>query len=158
MKFIVAGFSASAAMVGLFVAAAGISLAHMTQLPIFDAAASIIIGMMLLMLALFLARETKKLLIGESAGVKDRENIRGVISRVPKIKTCGQLLTIHMGPEDILVNMEVEFIDGLSTDDLEAAVDRIETGVKAAVPAITKIFIEAQSLKKKPSTSNASDK
>ena len=72
-------FEDSAAMVGLFVAAAGISLAHMTQLPVFDAAASIFIGVILLVLALFLARETKNLLIGESAGIKDRENIRSVI-------------------------------------------------------------------------------
>ncbi|MGD2037085.1 MAG: cation diffusion facilitator family transporter [Desulfobacterales bacterium] len=151
-------FEDSAAMVGLFVAAAGISLAHMTQRPIFDAAASIIIGVILLMLALFLARETKDLLIGESAGIKDRENIRGVICCVPEIKTCGQLLTMHMGPEDILINMEVEFIDDLSTDQLEAAIDRIETNVKKAVPEATKIFIEAQSLKKKPSKPKASDK
>jgi divalent metal cation (Fe/Co/Zn/Cd) transporter len=54
--------------------------------------------------------------------------------------------------------MEVEFIDDLSTDQLEAAIDRIETNVKKAVPEATKIFIEAQSLKKKPSKPKASDK
>ena len=148
-------FEDSAAMVGLFVAAVGISLAHMTQLPVFDAAASIFIGVILLILALFLARETKNLLIGESAGIKDRENIRGVICSVPEIKTCGQLLTMHMGPEDILVNMEVEFIDDLSTDQMEAVIDRIEINIKKAVPEVTKIFIEAQSLKKRPSKSKA---
>jgi len=151
-------FEDSAAMVGLFVAAVGISLAHITQLPVFDAAASIIIGVILLILALFLARETKNLLIGESAGIKDRENIRGVICSVPEIKTCGQLLTMHLGPEDILVNMEVEFIDDLSTDHLEAVIDRIEINIKKAVSEVTKIFIEAQSLKKKPAKSKVSDK
>jgi cation diffusion facilitator family transporter len=149
-------FEDSAAMVGLFVAAVGISLAHITQMPVFDAAASIIIGVILLILALFLARETKDLLIGESAGIKDRENIRGVIFSVPEIKRCGQLLTMHMGPEDILVNMEVEFIDDLSTDQMEAVIDRIEINIKKAVPEVTKIFIEAQSLKKKLAKSKAS--
>ena len=141
-------FEDSAAMIGLFIAAAGISLAHITGITYFDAVASILIGIMLFILALFLGRETKALLIGESAGSKDRERMRQVICCVPEIKQCGKLLTMHMGPEDILVNMEVEFIDGLSTDELEAAIDRIEMSVKAAVPAVTKIFIEAQSLKK----------
>lgn len=139
----------SAAMIGLFLAAVGISLAHVTGMPFFDSAASILIGIMLFILALFLARETKALLIGESAGIKDRERIRQVICNVSEIKHCGQILTMHMGPKDILLNMEVEFIDNLSTDELEAAVERIERSVKAAVPAVTKIFIEAQSLKKK---------
>ena len=135
----------------------GISLAHVTGIPFFDAAASILIGVMLFILALFLARETKALLIGESAGSKDRERIRQIICSVSEIKQCGQLLTMHMGPEDILVNMEVEFIDGLSTDELEATVDKLEVRVKDAVPAVSKIFIEAQSLKKKPSTFKAQD-
>jgi cation diffusion facilitator family transporter len=139
----------SAAMIGLFLAAVGISLAHVTGMPFFDSAASILIGIMLFILALFLARETKALLIGESAGIKDRERIRQVICNVFEVKHCGQILTMHMGPKDILLNMEVEFIDNLSTDELEAAVERIERSVKAAVPAVTKIFIEAQSLKKK---------
>ncbi len=142
-------FEDSAAIIGLFVAAAGISLAHVTGMPFFDAAASILIGILLFILAIFLARETKALLIGESAGSKDQERIRQVICGVPEIKRCGKLLTMHMGPEDILVNMEVEFIDDLSTDELEAVVDRVELGVKDAVPAVSKIFIEAQSLIKK---------
>ncbi|MBC8430880.1 MAG: cation transporter [Desulfobacterales bacterium] len=143
----------SAAMVGLFVAAIGISLAHVTGRPIFDAAASIFIGVVLFILALFIARETKALLIGESAGSRDRERIQQAICGVTEITSCGQLLTMHMGPEDILVNMEVEFLDDLSTDELETAIDKIEQNVKAAVPAVTKIYIEAQSLKKKPAKS-----
>jgi len=139
----------SAAMMGLFVAALGISLAHLTHMPIFDAAASIIIGAILLVLALFLARETKNLLIGESAGTRDRESIRNIICSDPEVKSCGQLLTMHMGPEDILVNMAVEFIDDLSTDQMEAVIDRIEMEIKKAVPEVSRIFIEAESLKKK---------
>ncbi len=149
-------FEDSAAMVGLFVAAVGISLAHITHMPVFDAAASIIIGVVLLILALFLARETKNLLIGESAGIKERENIQSVICSVPEVKRCGQLLTMHMGPEDILVNMEVEFIDDLSTDQMEVVIDRVEMEIKKAVPEVSKIFIEAESLKKKPTKTTAS--
>jgi divalent metal cation (Fe/Co/Zn/Cd) transporter len=131
------------------VAAVGISVAYVWQKPIFDAIASIMIGLVLLVLALFLAYETKELLIGESATKKDRETIREVIGDIPEIRECGNLLTMHMGPNDILVNIEVEFVDDLSTDEVEAAVDRIESRIKQAVPAVTKIYIEAQAVRKK---------
>ena len=150
-------FEDSAAMIGLFMAALGISLAYIYRMPVFDAAASIFIGVLLLILALFLARETKNLLIGESAGIKEREHIRRVICSVSEIKQCGQLLTMHMGPDDILVNMEVEFSDDLSTDQMEAVIDRVEKEVKQVVPEVTKIFIEAQSLKKKSTKTKTSD-
>ncbi|UCE83140.1 MAG: cation transporter [Deltaproteobacteria bacterium] len=142
-------FEDTAAMIGLIVAAVGISVAYVWQMPIFDAIASITIGLVLLVLALFLAWETKELLIGESATKKDREAIQEAISHIPEIGACGSLLTMHMGPNDILVNIEVEFVDDLSTDEVEAAVDRIESRIKQAVPAVTKIYIEAQGVKKK---------
>ena len=138
----------SAALLGLLVAAAGISLAYVTKVPVFDAIASIVIGVVLLLLSFFLARETKELLIGESATKKDRERIHKIITDMAEIKQCGRLLTMHLGPDDILVNIDVEFIDELSTDEVEAAIDRIESRVKEAVPEVTKIYIEAQALKR----------
>lgn len=148
-------FEDSAALLGLMAAAAGISLAHITQMPIFDALASIIIGTVLLILALFLARETKELLIGESATREDREEIRQVLSTIPEIRQYGRLLTMHLGPDDILVNIDVEFVDGLSTDEVEATVDKIEARIKEAVPAVTKIYIEAEAIMKKSTEASA---
>jgi len=139
----------SAALVGLTVAAVGISLAYTTEQPVFDAIASVVIGVILLVLALFLARETKALLIGESATKRDRELIRKAVCSIPEIGRCGRLLTMHLGPDDILVNLDVEFVDGLSTDEVEDTVGRIESRVKEAVPEVTRIYIEAQSLKTK---------
>jgi len=142
-------FEDTAALIGLLVAAVGITLAYTTKMSNFDGVASILIGVVLLVLALFLARETKELLIGESATRTDREKIQRAICTMPEITQCGRLLTMHLGPEEILVNIDVEFVDGLSTDELEAAIDRIESRVKEAVPTATKIYIEAQALKKK---------
>jgi cation diffusion facilitator family transporter len=142
-------FEDSAALIGLLVAAVGITLSYTTEMSIFDALASILIGVVLLVLALFLARETKELLIGESAARRDREKIRTAICTMPEIRQCGTLLTMHLGPDDILVNIDVEFVDHLSTDELEAAIDRIESEVKEVVPTATKIYIEAKALKKK---------
>jgi len=138
----------TAALIGLLVAAAGIILAYTTKVSIFDSIASILIGVVLLVLALFLARETKELLIGESAARRDREKIHQAICTMPEIKECGTLLTMHLGPDEILVNIDVEFVDHLSTDELEAAIDRIESRVKDAVPTATKIYIEAKAVKK----------
>lgn len=142
-------FEDTAALIGLLVAAVGITLAYTTKMSIFDAIASILIGVVLLVLALFLARETKELLIGESAGRRDREKISQAICTMPEISQCGSLLTMHLGPDDILVNIDVEFVDGLSTDELEAAIDRLESRVKEVVPTATKIYIEAKAVKKK---------
>jgi cation diffusion facilitator family transporter len=142
-------FEDSAALIGLLVAATGITLSYITEMSIFDAIASILIGVVLLVLALFLARETKELLIGESAARRDREKIHTAICTMPEIRQCGTLLTMHLGPDDILVNIDVEFVDHLSTDELEAAIDRIESEVKEVVPTATKIYIEAKALKKK---------
>jgi len=139
-------FEDSAAMIGLFIAGVGISLAHFFHNPIFDALASVFIGLILLVLALFLARETKALLIGESATRLDREKIAQMVCSLPEIERCGRLLTMHLGPNEILVNMDVEFADNLSTDDLESIVAQIESRVKAAVPEATRIYIEARSL------------
>jgi cation diffusion facilitator family transporter len=141
-------FEDTAALIGLLVAAIGVTLAYTTKMSIFDAIASILIGVVLLVLALFLARETKELLIGESAGRRDREKIHQTICAMPEIRQCGSLLTMHLAPDDILVNIDVEFVDGLSTDELEAAIDLIESRVKGAVPTATKIYIEAKALKK----------
>ncbi|MFC2173089.1 cation diffusion facilitator family transporter [Acidobacteriota bacterium] len=139
----------SAAMIGLVVAGIGITLAHQTGMPVFDALASIVIGILLFFVAIILARETKELLIGESATKKDRARIMEVLKAVPEISVCGSLLTMHLGPDDILVNLDVEFADRLSTDELEAVIDKIETGIREAVPAVKKIYIEAESIRQR---------
>jgi cation diffusion facilitator family transporter len=141
-------FEDTAALIGLMIAAVGITVAYTTRIAIFDAIASMVIGAVLLLLAVFLAWETKELLIGESAARRDREKIHQTICSMPEIRHCGRLLTMHLGPDDILVNIDVEFVDGLATDELEAAIDRIESRVKEAVPAVTRIYIEAKAVKK----------
>ncbi|WDN87103.1 hypothetical protein BuS5_00071 [Desulfosarcina sp. BuS5] len=141
-------FEDTAALVGLFAAFIGISLAHYLQMSVIDGITSIIIGIILLVVALFLARETKELLIGESASRADRYKMYQAVSGIPEVCKCGRLMTMHLGPDDILVNLEVEFKDNLSTDEVESAIDKIELEIKKAVPAVGKIYIEAESLRK----------
>jgi len=139
-------FEDTAALLGILVAACGITLSYLAGLPILDAGASIVIGIILLVVALFLARETKALLLGESASREDREAMQRIILNTSQVTRLGSLATMHMGPRDILVAVDIEFQDGLTTDEVEAAIDGIETGIKEAVPEVTRIYIEAESL------------
>ncbi|MHC4861556.1 MAG: cation diffusion facilitator family transporter, partial [Planctomycetota bacterium] len=97
--------------------------------------------------ALFVGWRTRGLLIGEAATVADRRRIREAVEGVPQVVALLQVLTLHLGPEDVLVNLNVNFADGLDTDALEAAIDEIEKRIRAAVPTAKRIFIEAESIR-----------
>ena len=92
---------------------------------------------------------TKRLLIGQSASPREEELIRQAISTVDGVEAIVELKTLHMGGEYILLNLGISFASGLTTDKLETTIDRIERAVKAAVPAVQRIFIEADSFRRK---------
>jgi cation diffusion facilitator family transporter len=140
----------SAALFGLSIALGGILLASITENPVFDGAASIIIGIILALVALVLFYETKSLLIGEGVSETDLRKIRSCIATVPEVKEVVNILTMHLGPDDILVNLDINFVDDLSTDQIEEAIDRVEQAIQEHLPAVKKIFVEAESLKKTP--------
>jgi cation diffusion facilitator family transporter len=138
----------SAALFGLSIALLGILLASLTDNPVFDGAASIIIGIILALVALVLFYETKSLLIGEGVSESDLRKIRSCIASVSEVKEVVNILTMHLGPEDILVNLDINFANDLSTDQVEEAIDKVERAVQEQLPAVKKIFVEAESLKK----------
>jgi len=138
-------FEDSAAMLGLIVAAVGIGLSHYLHMPEIDAIASILIGVILAAIAMLLAYESKGLLIGESASRPMQESIRGIVGETAGILGTNEMLTMHLGPRDILVNLSLDFADQLSSVEVEAAISALERRIKAAHPEVTRIFIEAQS-------------
>ena len=140
-------FEDSAALLGILVAATGITLTLLTDDSVYDGLASLVIGLILFGAAAFIGWRTRGLLIGEAATEADRERIRAAVAGVPEVARVLETLTLHLGPEDVLVNINVNFKDGLTTDDLERAVDDIETRIRAAVPTARRIFIEAESLR-----------
>jgi divalent metal cation (Fe/Co/Zn/Cd) transporter len=140
----------SAAIFGLSIALAGILLASLTSNPVFDGLASIVIGIILALVAFLLFYETKSLLIGEGVSETDLRKIRAGIATVPEVKEVVNLLTMHLGPEEILVNLDINFVDDLSTDQVEEAIDKVERAIQEQLPAVKKIFVEAESLKKTP--------
>ena len=102
-------FEDSAAMLGLVVAFLGVWLADTTGVLYFDGIASVIIGLILGGTAIWLAYETKGLLIGEAANTRIVEGIRGLVQESEGVERLNEVLTMHMGPDFILVNLSVHF-------------------------------------------------
>jgi len=138
-------FEDSAAIVGVAIAMIGVVLANVTSDERWDGAASIAIGLLLAATAWILAFETKKMLIGEAASREDRSAIRAAALAVPEVSSVGRLLTMHVGTDRILVNMEADFEDGLTDDQVEAAIDKMEGAIREAVPSVEQIFVELES-------------
>lgn len=138
-------FEDSAAMLGLVVAMIGIALAQYLHMPVLDGAASIAIGVILATTAALLAYECKGLLIGEAASPAVIVSIRKTASAQEGVDAVNEVLTMHLGPEDILANLSLDFADGLSSEQVEATITGLEQAIKAEHPQVKRIFIEAQS-------------
>jgi cation diffusion facilitator family transporter len=143
-------FEDSAALAGIVVATVGISLTIVTGNGVYDAVASLLIGVILFLAAAFIGMRTRALLLGEAATDADRKRIRQAVESVPQVSSLIELLTLHLGPEDILINLNIEFADDLKTDEIEAVIDDIEGRIRNAVHGAGRIFIEADSLKGSP--------
>ena len=138
-------FEYSAAMLGIVVAFLGVLLVDLTGILIFDGIASIIIGLILGGTAVWLAYETKGLLIGESANEMVIKGIREIILKYDGLENLNEVLTMHMGPEFILVNVSIDFKDDIKAGDLEDIIARMDTEIKESFPTVKRIFVEAES-------------
>ncbi len=135
-------FEDSVAVLGILVAATGLVVADVTGDPHWDGVASMVIGVMLCVTAWILAIETKGMLVGESAARDVRAAIRAAALSVGEVDTVERLLTMHLGPDEILVNLDVTVEEGRSGAQLEELTDRIEAAIAAVVPQATRVFIE----------------
>ncbi len=137
-------FEDAAALLGLLVALAGVYLGHTLNEPMFDGLASVIIGVLLTIIAILLAYETKALLIGESADPEIRNSIYEIVANDPAAGRAQRPLTLHFGPEVVLLALDVEFKDELTADEIEAAIIRMESQIREKHPIVKRIFIEAK--------------
>lgn len=138
-------FEDTAALIGLFVAMVGIFLSDYLQLPFLDGVASIIIGIILATTAGLLAYECKGLLTGEAASDDVVSGVKWIIGENPFILHVNEVLTLHLGPKDILLTVSLDFKDNLSSKQVEEAISSFEIRIKEKFPEITRVFIEAQS-------------
>lgn len=137
-------FEDTAALCGLLIALIGIYLAHTLNIPELDGVASILIGVVLAISAILLARETKGLLMGETADPKLRNDILLIAQGDEAVQSANGVLTEQMGAHQVLASLSLEFEDNLSSDDIEACVNRIEAKIKQIHPEIVALFIKPQ--------------
>lgn len=137
-------FEDSAALLGLAIAFAGILASQLTGIPQFDGAASIGIGLVLGITAVFLARETKSLLIGESASAKLETAILEIAGRHPAVHRANGVLTVHLGPMQVVAALSLEFLDRLTAPEIESCVAEIERAIRQEHPQVTTLFVKPQ--------------
>ncbi len=137
-------FEDSAAMLGLLIAMLGIWLTQVTGIAIFDGIASILIGLILGGTAVWLAIETKGLLIGEGANKEVISSIRRLAESFPEVEKVNELLTMHMGPDFILVNISIRFKRGQITREIESVIQEIDAAIKAEQVLVKRVFVEAE--------------
>ena len=140
-------FEDTAALLGLVVAFVGIFLGHVLENPYLDGAASIVIGLILGGVAAFLAFETKGLLIGEGVDPKTLASVRALVRQDDAVNEVKKSLTMHFGPNDVLLALEVRFKRHLRSAQIAEAINRLEAQIREKHPEIKHIFIEAKSLK-----------
>lgn len=139
-------FEDTAAVAGLVVALVLLASAYHWQLPILDGVASVLIGCLLCTVAWLLARETRSLLVGESADPAVRRSIEHLVSQDPAVDRVLRIMTMHLSPDEILLNLDIDFRKDLGPlGALEVAVDRIERTIRRHHPEVRYIFIEARS-------------
>ena len=137
-------FEDSAAALGLVTAFIGIALGQWLGQPWLDGAASVVIGIILFGTAAVLAYECKGLLIGESASQRVVDGIRELIAAEPAVVHVNELRTMHMGPNDILLAVSLDFDHQINVVALEAAISGLERAIKQRFPEIKRVFIEVQ--------------
>jgi cation diffusion facilitator family transporter len=139
----------TAALLGLLIAFFAVLLGHLTGWPYFDGLGSVLIGVLLLSVSLFFAAECKALLVGEGLLPEDIERIQIIMEAEPRVDACRRPLSLYFGPNEVLVNLDVHFVDGLDSDEIEETVDRLESAIKKALPVVNRIYIEADTIRTK---------
>ena len=140
-------FEDSAAMLGLVIAFLSLLLGQITGNLYYAGVASILIGCILAGTAIWLAYETKGLLIGESANQETVDKIREYAQTYPIVEQVNEVLTMHMGPDYVLVNLSIDFSDSSVVGDIEKTIAKIDAQLKQQFPEIKRVFIEAESKK-----------
>jgi cation diffusion facilitator family transporter len=134
-------FEDSAALIGLVIAFAGLAAVQYLNLAWADAAASIMIGSVLAVTAMALARETKSLLTGEAASPAMVGRIRDILLRGHAIEKAGHIATIHFGPNEVLATARLTFCRGTAADTAQQSMECLEAQIKGSIPAVKHIYL-----------------
>jgi len=136
----------SAALAGLAIAFAGIFMSHQLGVPWIDGASSIVIGVLLCLIALVMVYESKGLLIGEGVAKETAHGVRALIAAESDVESIGKLGTLYLGPEDVMLAVEVRFRRDGSVADTRHAIGRMSNAIRAKYPRIRHVFLDASSI------------
>jgi cation diffusion facilitator family transporter len=137
-------FEDTAALIGLVIAFLGVAAAQAFSLPQLDGVASLGIGVVLAVSSILLARETKQLLIGEPAHPHVRASILKIAAADQAIRNANGVITVQLGPQQIVAALSAEFEDALTTDEIERCVNRIEDAIRSKHPDVAVLFVKPQ--------------
>ena len=134
---------------GQVIALLAIYLSIKLHNPIFDGVGSIGVGLAVLAVAVILANESRGLLVGETAPSEHVERMKMLLQSDPSVERVGDVLTMQLGPEDVLVNVEIEFRRDSCVDDLEQTIGRLEKRVQGEFPQVHHLFVEVARLSRR---------
>ena len=132
------------ALGGLVLALAGIFLSQRTGIEAFDAAAALLIGLMLMGFALALAWENKRLILGESLPRDEEQRLREVVDGWAGVDRVVDLRSVYFGPEQVVVTADVEFAPGLDGAELDERITAIKDALREADEGIQKVYVEPE--------------
>ncbi len=135
-------FEDTAALIGILLAAGGITLHELTGSGVWDGIASILIGVLLVGVAISLGTTSKRNLIGEALPQSKREGLTKVINDSPGVDVVVELLTMRLGPDDVLVAARVDVDDSVSGGDLEQVADDVDLRIREASPEVRHVFLD----------------
>jgi cation diffusion facilitator family transporter len=135
-------FEDAAALAGLLIAAGGLVAYQLTGSNLWDGVASILIGLLLLWVALHLIRVNASLLIGQAAPARMEDEVRAEMLALPEIENVVELLTMMLGPSEVMVAAHIDFADDATGANLELAADRVERRLVERFPSITQVFLD----------------
>ena len=131
-----------AALVGLVFALFGVGMTLLTRNGIFDVIGTAMIGILLVLVAITLAVETKSLLLGEAAGPDSIGRIEAALAGTPGVDRIIHMKTMHMGPEEILVAAKIGVRGSDSAESVAEAINRAEVNIREAEPMVTSLYLE----------------
>lgn len=136
------------AIVGMIIISIGTGLAFFNNNYIFDAISSFFVGILLIFIGIYLAGINRDLLLGKGLTTRDREKISRIVGENRNVNKIINLDGVYMGPNSIIIGLDLNFKDGLTTEEIEWTIDNIEKKIKNEIPYVKSIYIEAEETRK----------
>ncbi len=137
-----------AAVIGLLIAMIGVTLAHYLENPAIDGYTSVLIGLLLVFVAGFMAKESKDLLIGETVLQHDIDKIKAILDSYDELEMYGNIRSMHLGPDDAIVGLEVNFKDDTPVIEVERIVAEIKKRIHESDHVFTHTYVETTGIQK----------